>query len=91
MNSGTSLQAAKLLIQAANSNSGVIYVGDSSVAAAQCIELKAGEVLVLNPDTVEGDDVLAYVDVADIWVDASVNAQKVNVTYLKRVSEDYHG
>ncbi len=78
LNSGTSFRTASVQVQAAYTNSGYVYVGDSSVSSTVGIALAPGDCVCIEGE--EGQ----YVDIADIYVDASVNSSKVNVSYLKQ-------
>lgn len=61
-------------------NTGIIYVGDSSVAAGRGVEVAKGTTFtILAP---KGE----MIDMATINIDAATNGDKVNVTYLKRNS-----
>ena len=72
-----------IVLQAKNSNTGLIYVGDSSVAASNGLELKAGESLSITGDNRnegQSDEVV----LADLWIDAAVNGEGVKVAYYKK-------
>jgi len=70
-----------VIIQA---QSNVIYVGDSTVLASTAVGHKL---------TAGGADTLAFptggdgnlIDLAKIYLDATVNGSKANVTYLQRI------
>ena len=76
------LQVHTAIIKANAANTGVIYVGDSSVASTNGYELSAGEgvaiPLMLMPQTGSA------VDLSAIYIDASVSGEGVSVAYLTR-------
>ena len=57
-------------VKALAGNTGLIYVGDSSVSSANGFELSAGEVIIFD-----------FVgDLANVWIDSAVNGE--GVTWL---------
>lgn len=77
----TKITAYGVRIKAPAANTGVVYIGDSAVAAANGYNMAAGEVLAL-------DDLLPLghkgeaIDLSTIYVDSAVNAEGVTVLYL---------
>lgn len=80
--SSTSLKVKKIIIAGHAANTGHIYVGDSTVSATVGLHLKVGA-----PPIVIGDVEVAgrddYFDLADMYVDASVNGEKVSILYFQ--------
>ncbi len=80
--STTDLYVLSLAVQSKKANTGKIYVGDASVSATQCHQLEPGETIVIEgqgkPNSLE------EVNVADVYFDSSINAEGVNLTYIKR-------
>lgn len=71
-----------IFIQAAESNTGIIYVGLSDVASNKyIIALGAGEGMELTPTQTRGTE--HEYSLNDFYIDASSNAQAVQVTYDK--------
>jgi hypothetical protein len=79
--SATSLPTNSVLIQADTANTGYIYVGDSTVASTNGHVLSAGDAIEIRIDVNGRVD---EVDLADIYVDASVNSQKARVSVIRR-------
>lgn len=69
----------KLVIQALKGNTGDMYVGASDVdsTSENGICLDARESFTLTPDMINGND--DYIDISKIYVDASVNGEKVAI------------
>lgn len=70
-----------IIIQAANGNSGRLYVGDSTVSSTNGIELNAGESLEITGDG-RNDGQSDEVVLADLWIDASANAQIAKIAFF---------
>lgn len=72
-----------IVIQAKNSNTGKIYVGDVTVASTNGLELNPGEAWEIVGDSRnEGqsdENVLA-----DLYIDADTNGEGVKVAYYKK-------
>lgn len=78
----------RVMLQAANGNTGVIYIGDSTVVAAKCWELSKGSAIVLNVDDFTDNQADAFIDLADLYADAATSGDKVNIIELQIVSVD---
>jgi hypothetical protein len=82
--STSSIWARGLRFSAPAANAGVVYVGDSTVAASNGISLAAGSIVSLadffgaNPE--------AAVNLASIYVDAATNGDKLTFSYLEPAS-----
>jgi aryl-phospho-beta-D-glucosidase BglC (GH1 family) len=88
-NSGTSRQATTVIIQALTSNTGNIYVGDSTVASTLGLMLAPGASITLNADQDLENEDKTYIDVADIYIDAATNGNKANILVVDLVSINY--
>ncbi len=88
-NGGTSRHATTVIIQALTGNTGNVYIGDSTVASTLGLMLAPGASITLNADTDLENEDKTYIDVADIWVDAATNANKVNILVVDIVSINY--
>lgn len=75
--------AAGLLLSAPAANTGVIYIGDSSVDATNGYVMAAGDSVSLR-DLFGDDD--GIVNLASIYVDAALDGDKVTVAYLEGIS-----
>jgi hypothetical protein len=64
------IPSGEIRIKAEATNTGIIYVGNASVAAANGFELAAGEELVLK-----------VADLASVYIDASVSTDGVSYIY----------
>ena len=80
--SASNLYVLGLSIQAKKANTGKIYVGDVTVAAALGHELESGESI--GFDAFAKPASLEEVNLADVYIDSSVNGEGVNVTYVLR-------
>ncbi len=80
----TSVVAQSCIIQALDTNTGAVYVGDSSVLASdkRGIKLVAGAALPLTADAMGGG--VGVLDLSTIYVDAVNNNDKVSIIYLAR-------
>lgn len=78
----STLQVYEVVVKALASNTGTIYIGDSTVASSNGYELSAGASfsipLTMIPKTG------SVVDLNWIYIDASVNGEGVCVAYLQR-------
>jgi hypothetical protein len=71
------------LIEAAPTNSGNIYVGDSTLDAThRGCELTPGSSIEIVGPNIGGSE--EEIDLFDLWVDSSANGDKVIVSYFKR-------
>jgi len=81
--SGTDLYVRKAQLRAPASNSGAVFLGDSTVSAASGLKLAAGEyetLQVADPDAGDaGKDLL--INLKDVYVDAATNGDKLGVLY----------
>lgn len=91
LNGGTSRLATKVILQALTGNTGNCYVGDSTVASTAGLQLAPGVSLELTADQDLADDDKVYLDLADIWIDAATNNNKVNVLVVDIISVAYNG
>lgn len=73
---------SSILFQADPSNTGLIYVGDSTVSSSNGIALGAKDSYEVSGD--ERPSGLDELILSDFWVDASSNSQIVRVQYFKR-------
>ncbi len=80
--SATATPVTTVIIQAKASNTGLVFVGDASVAAGQGISLAAGKAIALNADDF-GEGAGEFL-LSDIYVDAATNGDDVKVSYIKR-------
>ena len=79
----TDTPCTTVIIQAKATNTGLVIVGDSSVSASRGIELSAGEEISIAADP-SGRPGGEELNLADFWVDAATNGDKVKVAYVKR-------
>jgi hypothetical protein len=81
--SSTTLKVRSFMVQSLSTNTGVIFVGGSDVLAASkngaalpvsvaVAFLPIGEIKTVN-----------YYDLMNVWIDSTVNAEGVSVTYTK--------
>lgn len=83
--SATSVPCGQVFIQIKRANTGFIYVGDSSVSATFCVELAppasaTAQLSSISVSTQQGSNAL---NLANIYIDSSVNAEGVNFWYEK--------
>lgn len=77
----TTLRGYSVVIQAKASNTGKIYVGDSSVTSTKCVaELSAGQSVTI--DAVQNAGRVELVKLSNIYIDSSVNAEGVHIGYV---------
>lgn len=69
----------KLFLSVPASNTGNVWVGDANVAVGRGVEIVKGSTLQID---CEGQ----YIDAYNIWADAVTNGDKINISYLKKVS-----
>ena len=82
--STTSLVVAQAYVEAKVANTGLIYVGDVAVTSTLCKRLEipvSGEML----PSVSLAPTADLLDLKDIYIDSSVNAEGVNVLYEEAV------
>lgn len=82
--STTDTVITSLVIQADPTNTGKIYVGDSSVSSTQAsAALAAGQAFTIDPDASGRSGQEEYV-LSDFWIDSSVSGEKAYISYIKR-------
>lgn len=81
--SAVSLPALEVFIQPVSTNTGAVFLGDSSVSATKGIHFVAPQANTQIPTLALSSILLRQpVDLHDIWIDAAVNSEGVNVFYL---------
>lgn len=81
--SASTLYAAGVYIEALKTNSGTIYMGDSTVASNNYSSaLAAGEGIGIEGPKFRGQE--EELNLADFYIDASANSQSVMVSYLEK-------
>jgi hypothetical protein len=79
----SSTLAINVVIQANSGNTGVIYVGDSTVSSSVFgVKLTAGNSVSIELPPIS--DGAMEVDLADIYLDSGTNGDGVSVMYFKR-------
>lgn len=78
--SATAVLATDLIIQALSGNTGVVYVGSSTVSSSDCMaELSAGGVVTFSSlAAVSG----GHINLADIYIDVETSGEGVNIGYF---------
>jgi len=76
--SATSLLVSSVTIEAKATNTGVIYVGSSTVSSADNDGLAATESI-----NWESDENTGTIDLAAQYIDSSVNGEGVNIWYVE--------
>jgi hypothetical protein len=79
--STTKLYTTAFLVQANAANTGLIYVGDSTVAASNAPYLVAGASNSKEGQTVTRGMIQTF-DLSKVYIDASVNGEGVKVEYI---------
>jgi hypothetical protein len=78
--SATSKKVKKLKIRALAANTGVMYLGDVTVAAANGYQLPAAaEISLVDLFSKDGD----VVDLAAVYIDSAVNGEGVSLVYVE--------
>lgn len=72
-----------ITFQAAEGNTGKVYIGDSNVASGRGISLDPGEFLSVSAD-LSGRSGGEELDLSDWWVDAETSGNDVKILYMKR-------
>lgn len=72
-------KAYSLLLQAPSTNSGKIYVGDSSVSSTQGIELAAGQSITMSP--IKNGGRIESVPLNSVYFIAATTGDKVKILY----------
>ncbi len=70
--------ASAFVIQAKEANTGVIYLGDATVTSSTVSGLSPGSTLSFGSDF----PLSRSIDLSDIYLDAAVSAEGVNVYYI---------
>ena len=79
-----------IMIQASRNNIGLVYIGDSSVGAANGLALQPGELVSYAADTSEGDSDYGVIDLTDVYVDADNSGDSVIIQSLSEVARSYN-
>jgi len=81
--SATSLVVRSFVVQAPGANTGVIYIGGSDILAASKngVALTAATSIAFLP--VGEHKTVNEFDLKNIWIDSTVSAEGVSVTYIK--------
>lgn len=88
--SATSLKVSYLMIQRDPSNAGNIYLGDSTVTASNGIVVgSSSPSIAMSADDTEADEDKGYFDLADMYIDAANNGDKVRIAYIALESLQY--
>lgn len=77
----TKLGCSGIVFQAHPSNSGKIYVGDSTVTSANGISIGPGESFAISSQSIDGN-MDAELILSDYWVDADTSGNIVKIQYL---------
>lgn len=80
--SASDLWVRSATIEALSSNSGNVFIGDSSANAssAKGHRLQAGEAMTLGGDTFHSDSMIF--NLKEVWFDGTVNGSKLIVSYM---------
>jgi len=74
--------ANTIIVTASPANSGTVYVGDSTVTAANGQPLSPGESYVISTPSIRGTDEDFFI--SDVWLDASISGSTARVAYISR-------
>jgi hypothetical protein len=77
----TTLYSSHVCIKAGSTNTGLIYIGDSTVAATNGYELSPKEEVCLG--SLQRKDANEAIDLSKIYVDSAVNGEFVTVLYVQ--------
>lgn len=82
----TALAVTSVYYEALASNTGNIYIGDADVSSTLYIaKLAAGEGFTIAIDNNGGRATTgSEIQLSSIWIDSSVNGEKVQMTYIQR-------
>lgn len=80
--SATSFYVDSLIIQANPTNTGYVYVGDSTAASGTGYVLAAEDVLTIGGNDRRGGN--DQFDIADIYLDVSVGGEGIRWLYIKQ-------
>lgn len=75
--SSSSIAIKAITIQASSGNSGIIYVGDSSVSSSNGIALSAKDSVSITPEAPDFE-----LNLSDYYIDAATNGDSVHVSYI---------
>jgi hypothetical protein len=88
--SGTSLLVRQAVIQYDGGNTGDIFVGESDVTQTKCLVLNStSPSLALEAEDTVADEDNVFFDLADVYIDAANNGDKVKVAYVELASKEY--
>ena len=76
----TADKVVRVYVSVPASNTGNAWIGDADVAVGRGVEVLKGTTQVFEAD---GN----YLDIYNMWADVVTNGDKVNVSYLKKVSQ----
>lgn len=79
---------SQVVIQALPSNTGNIYIGNSSVDGSQGGVLPAGVAMEIQADSYEGDSDFTVIDLSSIFIDADTNGEGVSICYLDELQKN---
>lgn len=77
----SNLGASGIVFQAGPSNTGRVYIGDSTVSSSNGVSLGPGEIFAVSSQSLDGV-MDAELILSDYWVDADVSGNSVRVQYL---------
>lgn len=72
--------ASSIAIQGKASNAGVVYIGDSNVAAGRGLEVQPGDILEIDGPLIRGVSEELYL--SDLYISAPNAGDKVKVVYF---------
>lgn len=87
-----SVESLYLHIQAPPTNTGNVYIGDTSanILAGNCHILGPGESMQIGTDDSAADEDKVILDSSDLWFDGSSTGDKLVVAYLNFKSISYN-
>ena len=87
----TETRAQSIMFQAPPTNSGNIYISESSAQslAGNRITLQPGDSLEIELDDSDADEDCVYALLSDFWFDGTVTNDDLVVTYAEQQSVDY--
>lgn len=78
----TQIPVTSIFIEASDTNTGNIYIGDSTVSSSDGIPLAAGQSLSLGSDMIPRQADELYL--SDLYIDADTNGNEARISYIKR-------
>lgn len=78
------IQTPSVVIQALESNTGSIYIGDSSVDSTNGTTLAPSDVFEFSGDERSGRGGADELILTDLFVDSAVNGEGINISYFGR-------